>query len=213
MNKLKLLYDVFTVLRNKEVIAGIAQSNISKDQRTIFSFENEFTKNLVTRQSKSCIRTTLDYEGKQLKHQSTTEFSNLCGHGFFRRHHHGRGHGCCSHGLKGKLSKLALAFQLLNQLQAEEQADHTTLITLELTELPPELKECFAAAKARHEGHEACPLLTELGALTQGSLSLAIVVDQDRDIEKITLVFDGVQRAEHGDSHKIQATGELKITN
>ncbi|WP_346355838.1 hypothetical protein [Azotosporobacter soli] len=210
MNKLKVIYDVVKNLRAKERAAGIVKLEIKKDQNTIFTLQNEFEKNLLTKQSKSIIHTTLDYEGKQVQHQSTTEFSNCChsrGHAFGHHHRHmGR---CC--GFKAKLSKLALAFHLLQELQAEEQADHTIRLTLNLTKLPEELKELLEMAKEQHGEGDDCCVRKELAALTEGKFSLTVLVSEKSDIQTATLAFDGVQRSEEKGNHTLQFSGDLQF--
>lgn len=214
MNKIKLLYDVVKTLRGKDALRGVATVQVQKDQVQIFYVKNEFEKNLLTGKAKANIITEVDYEGKQVKHQSTTEFTNCCQgdkhHKLFKHMHSG----CCG-GLKQKLTKIAFALQLLNSLKAEEQNDKTALVTLEITELPDDikalLKEKMSSADCCHNHGSAC-FMKEFCSIEKGNFSLVMSVNKDNEIEKIVITFEGIQNNEQNEQHTLSINAELMLS-
>jgi len=217
MNKLKFLYDVVKRLQAHEVINGVATVEVQKDQGKIFYVRNQFQKNLVTMQTTANITSEVDYEGKQVKHQSTTEFINQCpGNGMhyklFRHMHHAGGK--CG-GIKTKLTKLAFVFDLLNSIKVEEQADKTILVTLEIAELSEDIKALLQAKRSQaesHHHHNQCCFMKELCGIEKGKLSFSMSVNENYEIEKIVVVFDGVQRHGEKEQHVLDIVAELQLT-
>ncbi len=216
MNKLKLLYDVVKTLRDKEVINGVATVEVQKDQGRIFYVKNQFQKNLVTMQNTATITSEIDYEGKKVKHQSTTEFTNLCPgngtrHKLFKHMHHA---GKCG-GLKARLTKLAFVLGILNNIKAEEQEDKTILVTLEMTELPEDIKtviqEKMSHAESCHTQDQCC-FMRELCCIEKGKFSFAMSVNKNYEIEKIVIAFDGVQQNAENEQHALDIVAELQLT-
>lgn len=214
MNKLKLLYDVVKTLRDKEIINGVATAEVKKDHGKIFYVKNEFEKNLVTMENTATITSEIDYEGKKVKHQSTTEFTNCCQggggrHKFFKHKEHG---GRCG-GIKGKLTKLAFVLGILNDIKAEEQQDKSILVSLELTELPADLKTAIQE-KMQHADHDhgPCCFKKELCCIKTGKFSFAMTVTKDYEIEKIVITFDGLQENTEQEQHVLDIVAELQLS-
>jgi len=216
MNKLKVLYDVVKTLRDKEVINGVATVEVQKDHAKIFYIKNEFEKNLVTMETKANIISEVDYEGKKVKHQSTTEFTNHCPgngmhHKLFRAMNHGGGK-CGS--IKAKLTKLSFVLGLLHNIKAEEQADKTTLVTLEMTQLPEDIKiliqEKMSHAESYHNQRQCC-FMKECCCIEKGKFSFAMSVNKNYEIDKIVVTFDGVQHNEENGQHVLDIVAELQL--
>ena len=76
---------------------------------------------------------------------------------------HHVGAACC--GFKEKLTKMAFVLGLLNSMKVEKQADLTTLVTLDITEIPEDMKaliqEKMSQADACH-GHQPPCFVKEL---------------------------------------------------
>ncbi|MCC5466359.1 hypothetical protein [Pelosinus baikalensis] len=219
MNKLKFLYDVVQKLRDKEVINGVATVEVNKDQAKVFYVKNEFQKNFVTMQTKASITSEVNYEGKQVKHQSTTEFTKHCPgnemhgmhHRLFRHMNHAGGR-CGS--IKDKLTKLSFVLGLLNSIKVEEQEDKTILVTLEVAELPEDIKtllqERMSHAESDHSrGH--CCFMSEFCSIEKGRFSFAMTVSKNYDIEKIVIAFDGARRNEENEQHLLDIVAELQL--
>lgn len=216
MNKLKLLYDVVKTLRDKDVINGVATMEVKKDQAKIFYVKNQFENNLVTMQTTATITSEVDYEGKKVKHQSTTEFTNLCpGSGMHHkrfRHMHHAGDKCG--GIKAKLTKLTFVLDLLSNIKAEEQEDKTILVTLEVKELPEEIKALIQERMSHTESYhdqDRCCFRKEFFSIVKGNFSLAISVTKDYEIEKIVVTFDGVRQDEQNEQHVLEVVAELQL--
>ena len=214
MNKIKLLYDVVKALKEKDILNGVASAEVEKDQVKIFYIKNEFQKNLLTMQTKANITTELNYEGKQVKHQSTTEFSHDCPDhgmhrgGFAHMHHIGRRHGS----IKGKLSKIAFLLNLLNNVQAAEQENKTTLITLELSEIPEDIKTLLQEkmSHADYHKHDRNCFMKEFSTIESGNFSFAMTVNKSYEIEKIVITFDGIQNKEQ-EQHVVNLVADLQL--
>jgi hypothetical protein len=211
MNKIKFLYDVVKIMKGKDLFKGVASAQVQKDQETIFYVKNEFQKNLLTCETKANITTEVDYEGKRVKHQSTTEFTNICsGHGMHHRLRHMRHADSKCGGIKEKLTKLAFLLSLLNNVQFNEQEDKTTLITLEVTEIPEDIKalihEKMSPANSCHTDDRHC-FMKEFCSIEKGDLSIAISINKDYEMEKIVVAFDGAQNNEH----VLNIIGELQL--
>ncbi|MHC1760609.1 MAG: hypothetical protein AB9917_14110 [Negativicutes bacterium] len=216
MNKLKVLYDVVTVMKNKEAFNGILTVQVHKDEESLFFLQNEFKKNLLTGETKAKINTDLNYEGKTLKHESTTEFTMLhsgeckC-HEFFRNLHQCHAAGCG--GLRGKLAKLAFAFSILNALQVSEQDSKTIVLSLKSSDLPEDIKalihEKMSQASTCHHEHG---FLKEFCATEQRDFGLNIFVNKNFEAEKIVITLAGLQKTEQNAPRKLTARAEVSFT-
>ena len=212
MNKLKFMYDVVNKMKGKDIFNGVATAEVQKDQVKIFTVKNEFQKDLTNNQAKATITTEIDYEGQQVKHQSTTEFTNIFpGHGMRHklRHMHQAGDRCG--GIKEKLTKLAFALNLLNKVQFNEQEDKTTLITLELSEIPDDIKALIQEKMNRGascHNHDPRCFTKEFCAIEKGTLSIAISVNKEYEMEQIVIAFDGTQ---HNEQHTLSLLAKLQL--
>ena len=216
MNRLKLMYDVVKTLRDQVAINGVVTVKVQKDHAKIFYVKNQFQKNLVTMQTTATITSEVDYEGKKVKHQSTTEFTNLCPgkdmHDKLFKHMHHAGDKCGS--LKEKLTKLTFVLGSLNSMKVEEQQDKTNLITLEITSLPEDIKmhiqEKMSHIESAHD-HDRCCFRKEFCCIEKGKLSFAMSINKDYEIEKIVITFDGEQHNEENEQHVLEIVAELQL--
>lgn len=229
MNKIKLLYDVVKTMQAKETLNGVAKVAVKKDQANIFSMQNEFAKNTATGQTKAKICTELDYEGKKVKHESTTEFSmpesdHDRHHEFFKHMHmmhqmHHQGPTCCG-GIKGKLAKLSLALGLLNSLEVVEQDNKGTLISLNLNELPEEMKACIRERMQHHENHHQHEhehehhghgFLKEFFTMEKSNFSFKAFVNKNYEVEKMLVTIDGTKEGQENAPCAMQLQGEIAL--
>ncbi|MDP4181897.1 MAG: hypothetical protein Q8942_12485 [Bacillota bacterium] len=158
MNKIKVLYDVVSVLKNKEVIKGAVKVNGTKDKKNFLSFTNEFEKNTVTGLTKAKISSEIDCDGKKVKHESTTEFNCTCDdgrlkHGLFMKFHGGHGfHEGRSEMLKrhaefrnrsfkDKLDGISTFLGILSNIKLVENADNSSEVSFNSQDIPEELKK------------------------------------------------------------------------
>ncbi len=171
MNRVQLLYEVVKALRAEEVFQGALQVEARKDQTPVFHLDTEFLKNTITGELRSKIKTEYDYDGKKMKHESSTE-ANLNDFHFRRpmhpgmmRHWHGHCHpgmfqgpdraqgagepgwghhqfGRPGGGFKEGLDRAAFMLQLFNNIQLVEE-DRTFALSLRLTDIPEELRRAM----------------------------------------------------------------------
>ncbi len=146
MNKIKLLYDVARVMRDKDTLNGTVKISGLKDGVEAFRVDNEFSKDMLSGTSRSRITSIVDYDGKQIKHESNTEFNvyqdpedekqDYKRPMFFHRHH------ACKHrlGAKEKLDRLMVVLGALNDMKVDEQEDKSLMLSLDLKNIPEDLK-------------------------------------------------------------------------
>ncbi|WP_407312791.1 hypothetical protein [Desulfosporosinus sp. SB140] len=228
MSKLKLMYDVINTMKDKEAIRGTLNVEGIKDETKIVGFVNEFEKNLSTGETKVKINTELDYNGKIVKHESQTEFTSLGCHGHHRHHgfmkhmHHHR-HGCieghddlkCA-GIKEKLTKLAYILNILNQIKVDEKEDQSVLVSLNLSDIPDEVKKVFQERMSQHpmpEHHEHHGLMKELFSLQKPEIQFNLWISKAKDVEKIIITIEGKQDNDPNDSHELTFKAELNLLN
>ena len=102
MNKIKVLYDVFKTMKEKEVFKGNVKLEAAKGDVKVLSFSNEFETNTKSGETKANINVDLDAEGKKVKHESNSEFNiKDCPHHGFHRGMHKHKHGMNMHGMSG----------------------------------------------------------------------------------------------------------------
>ena len=144
MNKIKVLYDLFKTMKEKELFKGNIKVEAAKGDVKVLSFSNEFETNTENGETKAKLNLDLDVEGKKVKHESNSEFNikDCPDHKFHKgmhMHHHGHGmHG--KGGIKAKLSKITFVLSLLNNVQIEEKEENY-IISLELKEVLKEIKD------------------------------------------------------------------------
>lgn len=230
MNKAKLLYDVTRILKNKERIDGVLTTFIQKDQEEIFSLRNQFAKS--GDQAITDVSCELNIEGKKVKRESHTEFSGSgpCCHGDrlrrFFHHRHGTEGGNC---IKGFFSRLSLLFGLFGAVKAEERDGGSILISLNLADLPEELKtevrerlngRCCCeeqgdnprTAHHGHHGHHWHHVFAD-GPHSVESFDglLLVTLNSKREIEKISLHLDGRVLNQKEESHAVTATADVQF--
>lgn len=209
MNKIKVLYDVVKAMREKDAYNGVIEAEVSKDEGRVLQFSNEFTKDLASGWTKARVTTVVDHDGKQVKHESTTEFHQKDGHhgGAFERcgHFHGRMRqeyfyrehaGLSGSGLKGKLDRLLAVLSALNNLKVVE-ADKGLLLSLDICDLPEELKHNILE-RIKHHRHAPTPGFKGIRSVENGTVECK--VNQKNEIETIELKLRGKYLGEN-DEH------------
>lgn len=231
MNKLKLMIDVVKTMKEKEVLQGTFRAEGTKNQIRIFNLTNEFAKNLKSGETKVKLNTLLDHDGKQVKHESYTEFnvqdSHGHGHGHMfhgcRGHWHHQGHGHFGHdhgmkhsGLKDKLNRLSFVLNILNQLKITEQEDKSMLLTLNMSEFPEEMKRVFQEKMnsqhempEQHEHHHR--MMKEFISLENSSLEFIIRINPNNEVEQVLIDLEGQKGAEKEEIQAMSLRAELNL--
>ena len=223
MNKIKLMYNIAKTMKEKILFQGSLQVACVKDQATVFQMDNEFSKNLSSGLTKTTIKTEMDYEGKNFKHESSTEFTHAkdChrqSHFLKGRHHHFHHRGCGHFGPTRFFSKLTLALDLLNRIKVEEQSDNTTLMTLEIDELPTELQALKDQFMEKHSQEQESPthhhrhcLVKELQALENPHLTLVSTINKNNELADAVLTLSGKQTGTLGENHTLTINAQLTL--
>lgn len=225
LNKIKLMYDVAKAMKEKEVFIGSLEVGGKKDQTEFFALKNEFEKNLVSGQVKVKINTVLDLEGKQVKHESSSEFNlqNCCSgkHHHMIKHFHSHCHNsepnCCCTGLKGKLSALAYILRLIDNVKIEELENNALTLSLNIDEIPEDLmkhihgkfQHCMPN-EASHD-QECCSYINDLMAIENLVLAVNMHLNQDRAIEKIVVTAEGKQKDKLDGIHEMSFRADLNL--
>lgn len=210
MNKIKLIYDIARIMKNQEKLGGILQVKVRKEQEEVFTLQNEFEKDFAGK-GKMAVAMQLDLDGRHVSRQSTTEFDlpgGCChGAGGLRRFFHGRQEECG--GFKGFFSRLSLAFGVLNSISAEEGENGAAAVSLNLVDLPDEMRACLKEKMQQKAAHCSRHGFPECGEVESLQGRLVVSVNEGRRMEKITFKLEGsMQDAERG-LLPITADGEL----
>ena len=216
MNKIKLLYDVARTMRAKEKVVGILTAQVHKDQEEVFSLRNEFGKN-ATGEATTKVSCELNLDGTRVKRESLTEFSTegdcrdgrgLLGKLF--RHHHGTGE-CC--GIKGFFTRISFALGILGSLHVAEQDDEGAVISLNLTDLPEELKTLLLEKmKQKHDCHPNCCILSESDVLEALDGVVVLTVNKGRESETFAIKMDCRVRNAASELQTLAACAEVQLS-
>ena len=142
MNKIKVLYDVVKTMKEKEIINGVINFQVTKNEINVVSFNNEFHKDNISGDVKAKISKEINTDGKKIRQQTEVEFNTKnCHHHKFLHGMHGMHKHNHEHlDMKVKLSKAAFILNILNNLEADNKEDKIVL-SLNLKEVIKECKE------------------------------------------------------------------------
>lgn len=230
MSKVKLLYDVIMTMKDKDSFNGNLKVEGSKDQIKIFDMNNAFEKNMKEGRMKAKVSLETDCGGKKVKHESSTEFDTATGfhgckghgftdhgafhhwHGHHPHHDHPDGTKCC--GIKGKLSKLALLVSMLHNMKVEEQEDKSKLVSLNINDIPGDMKTHLQEKLQQHRMHHAHGshgVCKEFTGMEIENTRLTIRVNKNSEVEKVLLNVEGKAKDESGAPHPLDLKAELSL--
>jgi hypothetical protein len=207
MNKIKVLYDVFKTMKDKEALKGNIKLDAVKGGVKVLSFANEFETNTKNGETKANINLDLDDEGKKVKHESNSEFNMKC-HNHHKFHHgmHHRMHG--QGGIKAGLSKATFILNLLNVMKVEEK-EGKSVISLELKEVLKEMKDIHKDfhkeipdekraewhkkmnERGANDFHKHHKFIKELLCSEDSDTLLKIYANENNEVEKVELSGKG----------------------
>ena len=200
MSKIKLLYDVFKTMKDKEAFNGNIKIQAIENEKKVFFLSNEFSTNKDTGATKTKVTTEVDYEDNKLNHESTTEFNmkdhfhHKGGHGMWM---HGKHHECANGGgMKNKLSHVTFMLGVLNKIKLEED-DDKTLLTLDLKEIISELKEMGqefndgGCDEMKEDKHHHPAFVKELMDMDASEASLKVWINKSNEAEKVEILANG----------------------
>ncbi|HBV98512.1 MAG: hypothetical protein JL50_20750 [Peptococcaceae bacterium BICA1-7] len=228
MSKIKLLYDVITTMKDKESLSGTLKLEGRRDQVKILGLDNEFEKNMAEGSIKAKFSLEMDCEGKKVKHESSTQFDRSSCHGggqhsFMGRimahhchghhSHHGHTGPCC--GLKERLARLSFLLSVLNSMKVKDQEDKSTVLSLDFADITGEMKKTIHEKllhkmAQHHNGHQCvCKEFSDLDDLKAG---LNILINKNREIEKVTLMIEGRTKDPLNSPRHMDLQAELRFT-
>jgi len=224
LNKIKLMYDIAKSMKDKEVFTGTIQINAQKDQNEFFVCKNEFEKDLASGQVKLQIHTVLDMDGKQLKHDSSSEFNFQDGcdgrHRFHHRHFHHQGcqgDSYCCIGWKEKWSGLAYLLKLLDDMEIKEQDNNTLALSLHIDEIPEDLRKHMpykfhhAGINENNPGYRHHEWMETFKDMEKPELDLKMKINQDRAVENLLITARGKYPDSQGEIYAMSFKVELNL--
>lgn len=224
MDKIKLMYDVVKTMRGKDVFKGALKAEGTKDQTRVFGFENDFERDNVTGETKAKTSTQMDCQGKKMKMENSIDFEMQgCHgpHGFFGHMHphphmmqFREGH---FGGIKQHLNGILFVLGVLNSVKVEEQKDKTTVLSLKLADIPDDVRkavdEHIKHMGEHHESMQGDPdhhaFMKEFHTMQIADFSFKILINDQSEIEKITLEANGKQKDESNGDHDMNFNAEL----
>jgi len=228
MSKMKLMYDVINTMKEKDLITGVFKAEVKKDQIKIIGFNNQFEKNLANGETKCKISTEIDCNDKKFKHESQTEFTSQGCQGKMHRgfmqhmqhmHHHHQPSDQnyedirCG-GIKEKLTKLAFVLNVFNQIKVDEKEDKSIVLSLNLNEIPEDIKKVFQermSQRTMSEHHQHHGFMKELSTLKDPKIELNLCITKNKEVEKIMLTVEGKQIDELNENHDMNLFAELSL--
>ena len=202
MNKIKVIYDVARKMKDKSKVKGLLTAEGFKGQDKILSVSNTFEKGMQDGRTTGKINIEADCNGKKMKIENSIDFEGnaCCTHHGWMKHMHNCHHGKMHEAdFKEKWCRLTTMLGLLSSIKIDEKEDGSTLIALESSNIPEELKKGLEdKMKACHEQHKAMLMnnghamcMKEFHQLTNIDFILNIAINKNSEVEKITVNVKG----------------------
>ncbi len=213
MKKIKLLYDVARTMKNMAKIDGVITVDVRKDQEAVFSLKNTFEKD-ETGKVKAAISAKTNLNGEDLTRESTTEFTLTEGHGpcMMWKSLHGRHDAAGCHGIKGVFHRISVVLGILSSLKVEDQPNGAAVISLNLSEVPDEIKTMLREKmQQKHAAHPDCCCMQGCKNIEMLNGLVVITVNGKHAIDKVTVNLDGRSQDAENKEHTMAATAELQL--
>ncbi|MDF2878057.1 MAG: hypothetical protein K0S30_1153 [Clostridia bacterium] len=223
MNKLKVIYDAVKIMKDKEAIKGVFKAEGVKGEAKLFSINNTFEKTSAGCQTKGKTNIEVECDGKKMKMENSIQFETEgSGRGYgFRKHMHGF-HNNCSHGMHGgslkeKLEGITALLGILSSIELSEKEGGAAVLVLKSADIPQEIKAGIQAKlkdglehhKQMMENKQHPMCMKELRDMENIEFELMLVINPNKEIEKITVDISGVQKDEKDEKAEAQ---EVKLT-
>jgi hypothetical protein len=139
-------------------------------------------------------------------------------HHEFMKHFHGKHHhfhgDLKSGGMSGKLHKIGFLLSVLNGIKVDELEDKSFLLSLNLKDIPDEIKSSFHERMKSEEAghhHEHHGFMKEFHSMIDPNVEINIWINKDYGIEKLTVQVSGKQFDEKKAEHEMNANLELNL--
>jgi hypothetical protein len=213
MNKIKLLYDVVTKMKEKETIKGRLKVEGNKDKVKVFNLENEFDKNTASGEFKARHSMEMDLEGRKMKHEGSIDSNMQMCQRHMHNHNFHNFHEGMKFGFKEKLNHLAFALNVLNNIKVDEKEDKSSVLSLNVADIPEEFKNAIHEKMKQHEGmHEHGGhkgFMKEFHSMDNPNIELSVWINKNSEIEKVLLSANGKQSGESDAAHEMDITAQL----
>lgn len=211
MNKIKVLYDIVKAMQAKEVWRGVMNVQVLDGEERLWDMTNEFLRNSATGLHRAKVKTELAWGGKNLSHESTTEFRKVLDCRSPHCYHHRHVHGKRIWEGESKLHFLGLLLKTLNDMTITEDNNGCKMLTVEVTEFPSEMKakwcKMLEHTEQEHKHHR---FLTEYLPLSDVALSLKLSVNKDNEVENVLVTLVG-STAKGGETRELKLRGEITL--
>jgi len=215
MKKIKLLYDVARTMKSMAKIDGVATVDVQRDEETIFSLRNKFAKDEAGKVTAN-VSSKMNMNGEDLTRESTTEF-NMAKDGhhgpcMMRKAFHGHHGSAGSHGFKGVFHRISVVLGILSSMKVEDQPDGAAVISLDLNEVPDEVKSLLREKiQQKHARHPGFCSMQECRNIDMRHGLLTVTVNEKHVIEKLTVNLDGSMQDAESKAHMMAAAAELQF--
>ncbi|MBU1567554.1 MAG: hypothetical protein KJ630_18250 [Proteobacteria bacterium] len=216
MKKIKLLYDVARTMRNMEKIDGLITVGVMKDQEAVFSMRNKFEKDQAGK-VKANVSSKMNMNGEDLIRESTTEFTLTgdCHHGPCRMWKSLHDHHCTTgrRRMKGVFHRISLVLGILSSLKVEDQPNGATEISLNLNDVPDEIKTMLLEKMQQmHAGHPDCCCMQGCQNVEMLNGLVVATANEKHAIDKLTVNLNGRAHAAENKVHTLAADVELQFS-
>lgn len=176
---------------------------------------------VMTMKEKEDVKGTLKVEGKrdQVSFLSFNYDFDKNAH-FHRLHGHHHNH-CFDHakmGVKEKLSRLAYVLSIFNSIKTEEKEDKSVTLSLNLKDIPEDMKQAFhermkhGDSHEHDEFHEKHCFMKEFSAMEKSNVEISIKINSSNEVEKVIFTAEGKQKDETGKEQEMNLKAELNFT-
>ena len=213
MKKIKMLYDVARIMKNMAKIDGVITIDVRKDHVAVFSLQNKFKKN-ETGKVTSNVSSKMNLNGEDLTRESATEFTSTGNHGpcMIWKSFNGRHDAARCHGGKGALHRISVAFGILGSLKVEDQTNGSAVISLNLNDIPDEIKTMLQEKmQHKHASRHCCGYMQECRNVQMLNGLMVITVNDKHAVDKVTVNLDGSSQDAESKEHTMAATAELQF--
>lgn len=206
MNNIKLLYNVFKTMKDKDAFKGALNVEAVKKGEKVLSLNKEFETNTATGEGKIKINTEANIDGNKVKSENTVEFNikDCKLHKFHEMHHHGMKehfHGMNTEGNEGEsehcgikhgLNRITFMLNILSSIKSEEK-ENGLVLYLDLKDILKSIKTeklegCRRTCKEGMEkGHEHHAFMKELFSNEYEEAYLNVWVNRNSEVEKVVI--------------------------
>lgn len=209
MNNIKLLYNVFKTMKDKDVFKGALNVEVIKNGEKALSLNKEFETNTLTGDAVVKLNTEANIDGNRVKSENSMEFNirDSKHHKFHEMHHHimhkhhgigvdGNDDGCGHFGIKQGLGRITFILNILNNLKSEEK-ENGILLNLDLKDIIKEVKASKAEgckeiseSEKVHGHHE---FIKKFFSEEYEEAYLNVWINKNNEVEKAVVFAKGIE--------------------